>query len=119
MSPEDNKRSLLDFAFQLHRNEPMSDSQRDFLSIVLYRIATGEDANKVLGTEGGRGEGGERLLGRVLAAQRLQVLVVQRLQGLHAFGLQLRARLPSTLATPESRTVWQSLRRNGAKKANH
>ncbi len=71
MSPEDNKRALLDFAFQLHRNEPLSDSQRDFLSIVLYRIATGEDANKVLGTEGGQGQ----KLSDVVARRRMSMIL--------------------------------------------
>jgi hypothetical protein len=71
MSHEDTKRVLLDFAFQLDRGEPISDSQREFLSIVLYRIATGEDANKVLGTVGGKG----KTLSAIIARRRMSMIL--------------------------------------------
>lgn len=56
MSQLDHRRALLDLAYQLDRGEALSDEQRRFLAVVFYRIGRGEDANKVLGLEFGRGE---------------------------------------------------------------
>ena len=51
MSPLDHQRALLDLAYQLSSHEPLLPEQINFLSIVLYRIGNGEDANKVLGVK--------------------------------------------------------------------
>jgi hypothetical protein len=49
MNPLDHQRAMLDLAYQLNSNQPLSPEQISFLSIAFYRIGTGEDANKVLG----------------------------------------------------------------------
>jgi hypothetical protein len=56
MSPEDQRRALLDLAYQLDGGSDLADSQRQFLALALYRIATGEDANKVLSVRPTRGQ---------------------------------------------------------------
>lgn len=56
MSQLDNRRALLDLAIQLERGEALSDEQSRFLAAAFYRIGRGENANKVLGLEFGRGE---------------------------------------------------------------
>ena len=55
LSPEDHKRALLDLSHQLASGDDLTDSQKQYLAIVFYRIATGEDANKVLGVRLERG----------------------------------------------------------------
>jgi hypothetical protein len=56
MSHEDHKRVLLDLARQLDAGEDLDVSQKKYLAIVFYRIASGEDANKVLGVKPTRGQ---------------------------------------------------------------
>ena len=56
MSPEDQRRALLDLAYQLDGGADLADSHRQFLALALYRIATGEDANKVLSVRPTRGQ---------------------------------------------------------------
>ncbi len=48
MNHLDHQRIMLDLAYQLDRNELLLPEQIRFLAIALYRIGTGEDANKVL-----------------------------------------------------------------------
>jgi hypothetical protein len=50
MSHEDQRRALLDLAYQLDCKEPLSDAQQAYLATVFYRIGSGEDANVVLQT---------------------------------------------------------------------
>ena len=56
MSHEDQKRILLDLARQLDAGEELDASQMRYLAIVFYRIASGENANVVLGVKPSRGQ---------------------------------------------------------------
>ncbi len=71
MNNLDHRRVLLDLAFQLDRNEPLSPEQIRFLSIVFYRISSGEDANKVLQVKPRPGQ----KLKDVTARRRLSVIL--------------------------------------------
>jgi hypothetical protein len=64
MSHEDHKRVLLDLARQLDAGEELDTSQMQYLAIVFYRIASGEDANKVLGVQPLRGQKSSDLVNR-------------------------------------------------------
>lgn len=48
MNHLDHRRALGDLACQVARGDPLTDDQRDYLALVLFRISTGEDANVVL-----------------------------------------------------------------------
>lgn len=71
MSPLDHQRAMLDLAYQLNSNQPLSPEQISFLSIVFYRIGTGEDANKVLGLKSQPGQ----KLKDVIARRRLSFIL--------------------------------------------
>jgi hypothetical protein len=71
MNSEDQKRALLALANQFAGGEALNEAQRDYMAIVLYRIATGEDANKVLEVHGKRG----KKLSDVIARRRLSMIL--------------------------------------------
>lgn len=71
MSPLDHKRAMLDLAYQLSSNQPLSPELISFLSIIFYRIGTGEDANKVLSVKLGPG----KKLKDVIARRRLSFIL--------------------------------------------
>ncbi|MBM3396571.1 MAG: hypothetical protein FJY37_18480 [Betaproteobacteria bacterium] len=56
MNSLDHRRALLDLAYQLDRGEDLSEEQKKFLAFAIYRVATGENANKVFQTQLRRGE---------------------------------------------------------------
>ena len=56
MSHLDKRRVLGALSEQLYREEPLSQDQLKYLAAVFYRIANGEDANKVLEVRPGRGQ---------------------------------------------------------------
>lgn len=64
MNHEDHKRVLLSLAHQIDSGKELADSQRQYLAISIYRIATGEDANKVLGVKGTKGKKLSDVIGR-------------------------------------------------------
>jgi hypothetical protein len=51
----DKQRMLAALGRQIHRREELSDSQLDYLQVVLSRIGNGDDANEVLGVRSTRG----------------------------------------------------------------
>ena len=71
MSHEDHKRALLDLAYQFDRGDDLTDSQRQYLAVVFYRVATGEDANKVLQLKSTKG----KKLSDVIARRRMSLIL--------------------------------------------
>ena len=55
MNPLDNRKYLKYLSKKLSTKASLTDEERKFLSTILSRIAYGEDANKVLGVQFGRG----------------------------------------------------------------
>jgi hypothetical protein len=71
MSYFDNQRILRELGRQIESDAPLSDDQKRFLAIALYRIGTGEDANKVLGVRPQRGQ----KLSDVVARRRMSLIL--------------------------------------------
>ncbi len=71
MNRFDHMRALLDLAHRLGRGDELSANERDFLSIALYRIGTGEDANVAFNVQRGRG----LKLADVIARRRMSVIL--------------------------------------------
>lgn len=71
MNRYDQMRILGDLAQQLYRDKDLTPAQRDFLAIALYRISTGEDANKVFNVNGGQGF----KLSDAIARRRMSVIL--------------------------------------------
>jgi hypothetical protein len=71
MSHEDHKRALLALAYQIGSGEDLTRDQQEYLAIVFYRIATGEDANAVLDVRPTRGQ----KLSDVIARRRMSLIL--------------------------------------------
>jgi len=71
VSYADQQRWLLDLAVQLSQGKPLLAEQKRFLSLVLYRIGSGEDANTVLRARKKRGE----KLSDVIAKRRMSLIL--------------------------------------------
>lgn len=64
MTPIDHQRFLLELSYQLDRGDALSEDQRRFLALVLYRVGRGEDANAVLGLKFGQGQSRTKAIAR-------------------------------------------------------
>ena len=71
MSHEDQIRVLFDLSRQLASGDSLTESQQQYLSTAFYKIASGEDANKVLGTRPNRGES----LSALIARRRMSLIL--------------------------------------------
>ena len=57
MNPADFRKNLAAFAKQMQQKKGLTDLQFEYLASTFQRIASGEDANKVLGLNYGAGNG--------------------------------------------------------------
>lgn len=71
MNRYDHMRVLQDLAYQLDSGEPLSDEQRRYIAIAIYRISTGEDANRVFNVDSKKGH----KLSDVISRRRMSMIL--------------------------------------------